>query len=182
MVRRSPRWCQCHHLVLVSPSLPPHDAWLGHSDSQLVICVTHGSSPRPTGRGWQGHSSEGFSLWPPILANQSTELCWTEAIVAEELGAGCIHLLSLGKLLGLVINVLVCVLVCVCVYTCAYVCTRVHVCTHVYVCTRVYVCTHVCMYVCTRVCVLVCVCVYTCVCVSVCMCDACVCMCVHIVC
>ena len=121
-----------------------------------MICVTHGSSPRPTGRGWQGHSSGGFSLWPPILANQSTELCWTEAIVAEELGAGCIHLLSLGKLLGLVIkfNVLVCVLVCVCVYTCVYVfykcvvytCVCVLVCVCVtFVCVCVYTCVHVCM-------------------------------------
>ena len=134
--------------------------------SHLVTCVTHGSSPRPTCRGWQGHSSGGFSLWPPILANQSTELCWTEAIVAEELGAGCIHLLSLGKLLGLVLD-------CVHVYRCVYVCTRVHVCTHVYVCARVHVCTHVCMFV--QMC-----CVHMCMCVSVCMCDVCVCMCVHI--
>eukprot|EP00731_Ephydatia_muelleri_P035997 Em0189g1a len=52
------------------PESPPNDltshAWLGHGDSQLVTSVTHGSSPQPTGRGWQNHSSEGFSPWPPI--------------------------------------------------------------------------------------------------------------------
>ena len=52
------------------PESPPNDltshAWLGHRDSQLVTSVTHGSSPQPTGRGWQNHSSEGFSPWPPI--------------------------------------------------------------------------------------------------------------------
>ena len=125
-----------------------------------MICITHRSSPRPTGRGWQGHSSGGFSLWPPILANQSTELCWTEAIVAKELGAGCIHLLSLGNLVGLVNNVLVCVLVCACVCMCVHVCMCVYVCTHV--CIRV--CISVCA-LCVHMCVLVCVhCVYTCVC------------------
>ena len=132
-----------------------------------MICVTHGSSPRPTGRSWQGHSSGGFSLWPPILANQSTELCWTEAIVAEELGAGCIHLLSLVNLVGLVINVLVCVLVCA---VCTHVCMCVHVCVCVcvtFVCVCVYTCV-LCISVCAlcvHTCVLVCVlCVYTCVC------------------
>eukprot|EP00731_Ephydatia_muelleri_P000946 Em0001g946a len=52
------------------PKSPPNDltshAWLGHRDSQLVTSVTHGSSPQPTGRGWQNHSSAGFSPWPPI--------------------------------------------------------------------------------------------------------------------
>ena len=118
-----------------------------------------------------GSQLRGVLALAPILANQSTELCWTEAIVPEELGAGCIHLLSLGKLLGLVLG---CVFVCACVYTCVYVCTRVHVCTNacVYVCTRVHVCTHVCM--CVHMCaleyVLVCVhfvCTHVCVCVYV---------------
>ena len=89
-----------------------------------------------------GSQLSGFSLWPPILANQSTELCWTEAIVAEELGAGCIHLLSLGNLVGLVINVLVCVLVCACVYTCVCVYTCACVCMCDVVCVCVYTCVH----------------------------------------
>eukprot|EP00731_Ephydatia_muelleri_P033857 Em0040g7a len=62
------------------PESPPNDltshAWLGHGDSQLVTSVTHGSSPQPTGRGWQNHSSEGFSPWAP---NQSTGHVLTEA-------------------------------------------------------------------------------------------------------
>ena len=128
-----------------------------------MICVTAnrsglaGSQLRGGGGG-----GGGFSLWPPILANQSTELCWTEAIVAEELGAGCIHLLSLGKLLGLVLE---CVLVCACVYTCVHVC--VYMCACVYKCVYVCTCVHMCMcgHMCALEYVLVCVhCVYTCVC------------------
>ena len=129
---------QRHHLVPVFES-PPNDltshALLGHRDSQLATSVTHGSFPQPTGWGWQNHSSEGFSPWPPI---RKLGAFWQKHIAGELRGweHTPTHLLSLGKLLGLVINVLVCV----CVYTYTHVCLCVLVCVLVCVC----VCTHVC--------------------------------------
>ena len=135
---------------------PPNDltshAWLGHRDSQLVTSITHGSSPQPTGRGWQNHSSEGFSPWPPI---SQLGTFWQKHIAGELRGwvRTPTHLLSLGKLLGLVI---------VLVYTC--------ICVHMYtcVCMCISVCVSVCM--CVYTCVLVCMCAYTCVLVCVCVC------------
>ena len=91
---------------------------------------------------------------PHILSYQSTGRVGQKHIAGELRGwvRTPTHLLSLGKLLGLVINVLVCV----CVYICTHVCVCVQIC--VIVCVCVYKCVIVC--VCVQICVIVCACVY----------------------
>ena len=95
----------------------------------------------------------GFSPWPPILTDQSTGHVGRHEHGSMLLGrAGCLHLLSLGKLLGMVMNH---IWLCGATFTPRIVCTHIqmhthmhtHTCTHTHVHTHVhthYMYTHIC--------------------------------------